>query len=663
MKFTRWWQALSHEQASFNHAGMLMAYVLLVIILGTLAVMRLGDWEVNLAAHYADGDNIVSYAQYFNAPDRYSVDSFSDYAKQQLFASWINWAPILVSHYMGIPIVLLSYVMALLQALLCGLAMAWFAKAVTNSTSAAILAGILLTATSAWSQNFAFYGVPMGVPYAGTFVIPFVLVAAGASCLLRWRLMMLALVGAALTHPSIAIYATTILTFYLVFANPPRPLSVFFARFLWLIPPVALVMGLATILLGTAGEKVTADEIFKVPNLHFFSYLDPARLYDVAVSYFGWLCLSALAIYSLWDELSLTVRRFILAAVLGVAFLAVAAVIGISFRILSIIQLIPLRAPMLLPIVAIPFISIFLLRIASSSIVASVAAIQLLQLLILGHYCFFWAPILVLAIVQVFSNFPKPTRWVAEFVAALVLLGWNMLAAKSDEAYASWIGFRPGTAWPGTSGFFTLFEYAIALALILAAIRFFLHKASFLLAQADRQQLVTLAVLLCLGGISIRGELQKVHPISDFSRRLETSRDLADAQRWAATQTPENTVFIVENMPFRTMSQRAIVKMSPSFGFVYSRSRNALNRDLALLEFYGQKEAWDKGIVPLSLMDTIYSRIYNINENRLQQFALIFGGNYYVRAKTWAIPGQTRPARLSLPVAYENDNYVIHRIQ
>jgi len=639
---------------------MTSAYSLVIIILLFLAVTRLGDWKVNLATHYADGDNIVSYTRYFDNPELYSKDPFAEYARQQMFGSAMNWIPALVSHYSGIKAETITYFIAIFQALAIGISMVLFARIVTGSVSAAMLSAMFLSLASVWNQNLAFYGIAQGIPYPGIFIIPFVLVTAGAAIQQHWKTVMVGLLGCALIHPSITIYMTLLLAIYIILTSP-LPSSVFLKRLLCLIPAVLITVGLACILLGLSGDKVGADKFLNYANAHLLPYIDIKGLSDISMSYLGWLWLATLGIYST-RKTNVFTYRFMIATLYAVFILAVFAIFGIHYKILTVIQLIPLRSTMLIPILALPLICLCLLRFTASSFVVGLASLQLLQLHTLSNYGLFWGPLLAISIIC-FSKELKTSKLIPEIPAAIVYFAWNALMFTNQTANFSWLipGFRPGPAWVPGQSFTSIFWYSLGMC---AFLQILLHCVKQIRGAKPEllRELSKLTILLFFLCILTWSGVRNARE-HEYATMSQESRDMAAAQEWAALKSPRDALFVVESIPFRTMSQRAVANMFPSFGFIYSRSLNAYNRDLRLLEFYNSYGDTLPESTESGLIQKLYEKIFSIDENNLRRLMQLLHGEYYVRKKNWSLPMLNRPTHLSLPIVYENDSYTIYRIE
>jgi hypothetical protein len=424
--------------------------LLLLLLLSGLMVLRTGDFGVRLAMN----DDIVpvSYAYYWEQPARFSRDILSTYARDYTLSSLSNWLPALLLRAIDLPPETSAWALLYLQNVLLGLAIWRYTRLVTRQAGLAWLAVLFAYAAQPWCWNLANYASKLFAPYPGQLALPILLFAACAVWEGRrgWAVGWLALGG--LIHPSLTLYMLAIVGLYWLWPGRRdlRPLD-------WLIAlagVAAVCVAPAFYLRLTGGEAVSRAELMRVllDNLHATPWRHGATFAASALSFAGGVVLGLAGLRSSNEG-----RLSIWLAATGVACVLFALVQAAGLLLASplLLQLIPLRATLFLPVLALPFIVRYLAaRATGRSFVARWAAVALLLLAAAFVYGLAWGPLAALILGEVAESRGASARpaWSRRLhlAGAAVMALW-LVAGLLDSVWLGWplpavIGMLPTVA-------------------------------------------------------------------------------------------------------------------------------------------------------------------------------------------------------------------------
>lgn len=582
------------------------------------AVVALGDFKVLLATTHGD-DGPVVYADYAAHPDRYQKDILAVYAPVQLRATAQNWLPVVLrpvlspEHF--------AWLMAFLQIALLGPAAWLLAYNLSSDRWVAWIFPLWLASTFAWEWNLANYDTILNLPYPAQLGFALVLLAFGFALGEKpWpALAVLALV--ALFHPVLTLLSGMVLglTWWRRQQLAPGPM-------LGLAVVLALAVGPA-LLLAASVKQLGRPEMLQGMrvNQHVSPWNFPQVFWPRCWTILGFVTLYALA----WKDQSQPGRHLGTATLVVVALFGTSQLVGGWLGIPFLLKLIGLRSTQLFVLFGLPAVLAYLGGRLDGTTRERWAAVTLLLLLGLFRRGFFWGPLLVLvAERRGWHGLAKTTAvgWSASLIA---LVGGGLLVDPVFFKAALWL--MPGLV-P---------TRPVLLLMVLVAL-------AWLVASLPRQARPLTLVLV--GVLALYSALE-------LGQRSHSPKAVAlyQAQTWSAANTPETAVFVEFAGTWRNWAHRPTVNPRASVWYLYSGDARLRAFDDAYLKFYGLESAFvsdSQWALYLKQMRAFYT----LDEAGVRALVDQFGGDYLVHDKTIG------PPRLSFPVAYENQAYVIYRV-
>ena len=632
----------------------------LLCVLSALMLLRTGDFGVRLAAN----DDIVpvSYAYYWEHPERFGRDILSSYARDYTLSTLSNWLPALLLRTVRLAPEASSWALLYLQNVLLGLAVWRYTRLVTRREGVAWLAVFFAYAAQPWCWNLANYGSKLFAPYPGQLALPFLLFAACAVLERRprWAVGWLAVGG--LIHPSLTLYMLAIVGVYWLWAAR-RDLR----RAGW---QLAALTGVAILCVTpvfyvrfTGGEAVSSAELMQVllGNLHAIPWRHGAIFGASALSFAGSVVLAFLGLRHGRDAVAEPFDSRAWVAAIGfvcVVFAAVLAV-GVIFASPLILQLTPLRATLFWPMLTLPWMVGYLAeRATSERFITRWSAVAILLLAAAFVYGLAWGPLAALALNDLAGSrwigarrgWPRSLPWASAGLLALWLAAGLLASGWPGWPLPAMAGLLPTVAastiqLPGVrlnsvpaavvivAGVAAGIAYALAYGAALARVVQRITRKP-----APRQVGLILLIALLLGVATFKAWR------TGAETRQPLAQALYQAQWWAHEQTAETAGFIAFGLgsAWRPVSTRWTIDPRPTGWYLYAGGRATKAFDDAYRDFYGVGAEGD-----------LAAAYHNLDEAGILRLAQRFGGDYVVRPVS---------APLKLPEAYRNQGYVIYRL-
>jgi hypothetical protein len=663
----------------------LLEGTILFLLFVAMTALLIGDQSVRLANTHGD-DGPVVYAYFLQNPARFQGDILETYAYTSGLASIQNWLPALLLRAFGLPPEIPALVWVYLQNVLLGFALLRYVRVVTGRTLLALIAVFFAFAAKAWVWNLANYGNIMYIPYAGHLALPFLIFAAASlveennSSAVGW----MAIGG--LVHPSLTLYMVLISGLFWVIRCGIQGWRTMLVR----VVPLGLIVGIcvapALIIRSQSGELLSHDEMLSgiLRNYHTVPWDLKMWWSHSLPTFLGILGVILLATRYL-KEMPSPFVTFWIATTLGVIGLGFVHLAGIFFHIIPFIQLISLRATLLLVMFSLPLVFVYVLeKLRLGFFVERWATVSWIILMAFYSTGAYWVLLLVMFLSDSMSGYvgiwrvpshPRRTRYLY-WVTCSVMVLWVGLLFTPTRVYA-WVF---GSRLHGKILFVLhatiiseiTIPYRLALLAILAAAAIFalllfvkvplpllpsnLRKWFVPQSFSDasiRQKSTPMYV------IGIRGLLLVLIAFSlylSWQQGLVTTKPryhaLYDAQRWAREETPPETQFIFFVGNWRTISQRRVIIPREMRWYTYSGSKRAMEFDDQYLNFYGLKQ--EVRALPVDQAHkTLQKAYYALDEEDFIELSHRFGGDYIVQPTTH---------ELDFPIAYRNEQFIIYDI-
>ncbi|MGE0493583.1 MAG: hypothetical protein AB7S38_30520 [Vulcanimicrobiota bacterium] len=582
------------------------------------AVVALGDFKVLLATTHGD-DGPVVYADYAAHPDRYQKDILAIYAPVQLRATAQNWLPVRLRPILSPE--RFAWLMAFLQMALLGPAAWLLAYNLSSDRWVAWVYPLWLASTFAWEWNLANYDTSLHLPYPAQLGFSLTLLAFGLALAEKPWPALAVLAVVALFHPVLTLLGGLVLglTWW-------RRQQLAVAPMLGLAAALALAVGPA-LLLASSVEQLGRPEMLEGMrvNQHVSPWNFPQVFWPRCWTLLGFVVLYALA----WKDQSEPGRALGTATLVVVVLFAGSHLVGGWLGIPFLLKLIGLRSTQLMVLFGLPVVLAYLGGRLDGSTRERWAALTLLLLLGLFRRGFFWGPLLVLV--------AERLGW--KGLARGVAVGWSSLVIilVLGGLLVDPILFRGALVlMPGLVP-----TRPVVLLVLLVALAWLVAS----LPRHTRRLAVVLVGVLALYSAVELG--QKSHSPKAVA--------LYQAQTWSAANTPETARFVEFAGTWRNLAHRSTVNPRASVWYLYSGDARLRVFDDAYLRFYGLEDAFRRD-TQWSLYLKQMRAFYTLDEAGVKALVDQFGGDYLVHDKT------VGPPRLSFPVAYENDAYVIYRV-
>lgn len=614
-----------------------------------------GDMEYQVANCHMD-DDVAFYAMYAEDPGAWEGDVVSTYADQWTRATVMNWGPVLLQEYAGIPGVVSHHVLFVLQDVLLALSLLVLARVVSGSWAVAWCGALFACNAGIWQYNLALFRSTTGwALYAGQLVLPFVACALALALKGRHVLAGAVLTAAAFVHVNLAAQAAALLAlWHLLGARRNGP-----GRTWRNLAPLGLVfvvaVCMAVLFQAKAGDRIPTDELMTAFRhvQHFFPWDYGARwTADLTV----FLVLMGLAGLSLTRRKDVrdTYPGLLGAVALGAVLLAVVHVAGAWAGIPLFVKAVPLRATAVLLLLAAPLMAVFLVHhLTRSPALVSGAALTVLVAFSVDCRAIAWGALASLALYE-YGSGGIPVPWPRSSSGARL---WRMAA---QALFAFWGLAVPLSYLRARPLFDVLLPHdrktpldfvvgMVAVAITYALLRLLAERFSGF--GSRRGAALGLGVcLLCL--VLGLGRASYLNNLRTRGGDVVGAGNVA-AQKWARRNTPPDAVFLSDRLSFRGLSHRRQVMPGSALVFYrYSESRRIKDFEDAYRRFYGLEEQWRT----MKLLD--YRREEGRRRNALDAqgmaaLARRFGADYIVRLAK-------RP--LDLPEAYRNEGVVIYKV-
>jgi hypothetical protein len=598
-----------------------MELVLLVALAGGFSWLLVGDVWVRLANTHADDGPILS-AYLLTQPSLFAGDIVRTYAVANAYASMQNWLPALLLRWLGLAPEYFAIALIYLQIAWPSMGMWYLAHAMKVRRSTGFLAAVMVLALDPLSWNLANYVSLLTVPYAGTLVVGPILLALAATLSHRDRAAVIWLSLAGLVHPTVALYAVAVVGAYHLSASAWQPRDLARKCGPLVIPTLFCVLPALVLRSGIA--RVSQAELLDAMrrNVHMHPWAAQPLWTREAIAVVAAYLLAAVAIGRNWvtrETRRLWMCSMAVAFVFG-ALHVVAWWLGATLA----IQAIPLRASLLMALVSVPILATTLVHGVTDERLATRFA-SILTALALGLY---GTGLVLFLLPPLICNRGRSTSW------------WIYLLAVGALIVAVPISVRDQISAPGTVG---LYMIALGLAALAAGLLAGSRRASRAPRIATPGAALLLASLLAL--LAMRKAWSAGRETTEAAPRANY-----DAQLWARSHTTEDAIFIVRDMPFRTLSRRHVVEPRASRLYVYSAGAATKAFDDGYLAFFGLTSIASR-LSTEDLEARQRDAFRDTDAAGFRRLAAIFGGDFVVRA---------RIDPLNLPVAYQNAKLVIY---
>jgi hypothetical protein len=604
---------------------------LLVAVALALTGIAVGDVWVRLANTHADDGPILSVLL-LNDPARFDGDIVATYAGAAARATIQNWLPAIAARWAGVSPERFAIVLTYAQNVLPPVAMFFFARAIGLGGLRAMIAAAIVLALDPFSWNLANYVSLTTVPYAGTLVVTPMLLAFTASARDRRLRCMASLLLTALVHPSIGVYATLVVAVDRLMrqrdgvgGEDRRGATAWLGALV--VPLMAAII--PPLVLRAGADALAPGQLFEgmARNIHMHPWATQPLWSRELLTL---LAVAALATYAVRCRMAPPrARRLWLASIAVAVALALIHVIAWHARIALVVQLIPMRATLCFAFVSVPLIAATLLD-GLAAVGASLATrtATLLAVLMLEIY----GSGLALGLIPLVTDRRRRT-------SRIVMTG--LLALTVVAVPAAWV---TRVSAPGTVGAYAAASVSLSVVLALALGAWLRRRAAALRHRRRASAVLLLGLLVAVAGLKARSQGRTAsEPLA---------RANLDAQRWARRHTADDAIFIVRDVPWRTISRRRAVTPRAARLYVYSASAATKAFDDAYLDFFGLREE-----APALDADSL-ERLQRIAFQRLTatdigRLAERFGGDYVVRL---------RAEPVALPIAYANDALLVYAI-
>jgi hypothetical protein len=637
-----------------------LSALFLLFLLSGLMALRTGDFSVRLASN----DDIIplSYAYYWEYPERFARDILSTYARDYTLSTLSNWLPALLLRAVRLAPETSSWALLYLQNALLGLAAWRYTWLATRRAGLAWLAVFFAYAAQPWCWNLANYGSKLFAPYPGQLALPFLLFAACAVLEGRSRRVIGWLALSGLIHPSLTLYMLAVVGVYWLWAGR-HDLRRAGPRLIGLAGAASFCVAPAFYVRLTGGEAAPAAALMRLlqDNLHAIPWRHETLFGASALSFAGSVALALLGLrhYRCAATGPFDSRAWFAAVGLACALFAAALAAGLLLASPLILQLTPLRATLLWPLLTLPWALGYLAeRATNERFVIRWSALAILLLAAAFVYGLAWGPLIVLALHDLADGRWLGARpgwsrrlrrasagllalWLGAGLAAMTLPSWPVppVAGMLPTVVASTIQL-PGVrlnSIPAAVVIVAGMAGGIACALAPGG---GLARAAQRVAcdRAPRQAGLILLVALLFGVATFKAWR------AGAETRQPMARALYQAQLWARAQTPETAGFIAFGLgsAWRPISRRWTIDPRPTGWYLYAGGQATKAFDDAYLDFYG-----------LGADGDVAAAYRSLDEAGILRLAQRFGGDYIVRPVE---------EPLKLPEVYRNEGYIIYRL-
>lgn len=239
-----WGRAVSN----FLHRRRFWICAILVFLLGLAGASLLDKFfHVQVARQdFDEGPTIAAYILKY--PERYVRDIFAYNSNASAMGSVQNWLPALAFKYLNIAPEAIHLVWVVLQNVLIGLSVFYFAWAATAPLSVAWLSALAALTLRPWTWNLAIYGELLWMPYAGHLAAPLLIFGLAELLRGRWRASLLFLILTGWAHPSMGFYASAFWGIFLLFDRKAPLFSSVFLRQVGSLVAAAILSATPTLL-------------------------------------------------------------------------------------------------------------------------------------------------------------------------------------------------------------------------------------------------------------------------------------------------------------------------------------------------------------------------------------------------------------------------------
>lgn len=592
--------------------------IALAALLIVAAVLVAGDFRVVLANSSAD-DSPVLFGRFFEDPQRFQRDLLPTYGYIYGLGTAVHWLPALLHRTVRFPLELSAYLITLLQTVLLGLAVYGLARTVTGDAWKAWLSACFALAAEVYAWNLANYASAMHSPYAGHFVLPFIVFGLTEWVKRRPRAAALWLSAAGLIHPTL-----TLVTIGLLIGRAAwRGLNLLGGRSaLWLLLPSAVSL-LPPVLLqqvfgGELADSIVADVMLN--NMHMNPF-QVERIYSTVMPTIA-MFLVLVALGARQSRVDNGYRTMAVDTVIYTTLLGIAHFIAVKLHIATVMTFVPLRFSTVMLVFCLPLVIAYLADALKTGglIRRWSSALLLLTPALAGMGALTGA----VAACALSDDDGRQQHGLRRWISPLIFAAWLALAL-----IAIWVRDLPADlrSWlftallPGFRINPTNFTLAVTIAGLIAWLALRRKDAQtgpahFAMAAVLAAQL--LANDAAKGARTLGGE----------------PRDLYSAQEWARRNTPGDALFLLEpNIAWRVGSDRPVIEAIAPPLHVYSRSEDAYARIQARKRLLRERP-W-------------------INQANVLEFARQFGGDYFVRYAE-------RPPVFE--AVYRNESFAIYRL-
>ena len=624
-----------------------------LVIAGLIVVstcLLIGDFGVRLANTSTD-DGVVGYALFFQQPQLFRLDAQMTSWGPVALASMMNWLPGVALKYAGMSPELWYWLLVFLENVLLGLAVFRFSIVTSGSRPVAWLAALFVLAFRPHWWNIGLFADVDWMPYAAWVALPLLVYAAAYALEGRVYASAIALLAGGLLHPVHGLFATATIAGYWALVRLRGGTNRDLAVRACLLVVVTAVFS-APVIVAKSGIPEAPPSVLLPLLLNNFhtnpwaspgcSFCLPMFLRNLPVT----LMVAALAVLAVRRANLRSGTGLLVAASIAVTLAASALHVAAYFlESVPLLRVIGTRSSVLLLIYCVPLMVALAWRmwLTAGPIVRMMAA----YLLVLP------SPAALLAAVPLFVSAEgvssRTGRWcriLGTALFAFVLARHVPKLGPRIDLYLLAPLMDPGTI-PFIFGYqtiqFPLYAKLIPLALaamvawlVIPANRGTRAAPAWLPAPAGRWAAGLLSVMIACyllmwnrqsGALATRGE----------------PREYFEVQAWARAATAADASFVVgyasQYEGWRNFTRRPAVTPH-AICAVYHCPVSSVARDRRMKEFYARVDR---------------PSYIALDAAGLREFARTFGGDYAVRRREWGV--------VDLPVAYQNDRYVVYDLR
>jgi hypothetical protein len=631
-----------------------------LIIVGLIQTVMVLIWMPDLSyllAIISGDDSLLMHAVAYAEPEKFAVDiSFSELNKMGM-ASLLNIIPALAYKYCGIDPKYFFIAVLYGEIILRPVGIYFVCYGITRIRAAAWICAFIPEVISGAPYNLAYYNIFFWMPYVGNMGLLFASFSAGCFLLRRNKLCWLFHLCCSFMHMSLGLmWGAMLFCFFALQAKRTRNIRPLFRSTAYLFA-IFLVSCLPALFWGTTGN-IPAPDPLRWKLLHqghaaiwrtmeYRGYFFVSAMYLVFL--IGFLLASA-------KRIAIDVYEFVFGCSIAMTLTCIIHIVAVHAGFLFVVKAIFSRSSFLFAYLFTPILIAMLWKLFLQKNSPGMGFLACLAIAV--H-----SPFGMIAGASIFcfnSTKKKSIRIAAVFgVFMLVLLYGivqlnffgNIRAMLKQMAMSMLIGSADiGSVWWHFSARFQYYKIflLVIIALLFLGFRFSLYASERL------KTIVTLFVVAVVLFHAI-----KIFPVHLRPVEGDEAVSYQTAQEWAAEYSPDDASFILVDpniyWSWRSLTRRPVITTWTEGGlYGYGENIDRNNRRLAeWVENHFGKEyrVADWPYTTLSGPELLR----RLDEEQLQDFARVFGGDYVVAnkmtTKTWY-----------LPVVYENGVYCIYAV-